>query len=229
MVERDMGGFKQIWETIADDLKEAITTGDLKGGQRLRVEEVAAKYGVSSTPVRDAFRYLATLGFVENIPRRMVVVKEITLRTIEDIYAIQGVLEGLAARLAVAHCSDEDVQAFDDLLQRMADALARQDIPEYSKADILFHNLFLRLAHNDRLAGMVSNSQDHITRFRFIMLRTEKRLEASMAEHRRIVEAFRYRDAEAAEREVKIHILTSAELLKRIVKQGEQSDILPGS
>jgi len=61
------------------------------------------------------------------------------------------------------------------------------------------------------------------------MLRTEKRLEASMAEHRRIVEAFRYRDAEAAEREVKIHILTSAELLKRIVKQGEQSDILPGS
>jgi DNA-binding GntR family transcriptional regulator len=220
--------FRQIWETIAEDLKQAIIRGELKGGQRLRIDELSLKYGVSNTPIRDAFRYLASLGFIENIPRRMVVVREITLKEIEDIYAIQSVLEGLAAGLAVRQCGDADVESLVRLFERMEECVARQDVEGYAAADVEFHADFLRLCGNLRLVQLVENSRDHIARFRFIMLRHSGRLTESIEEHRRVVAAFRSRDTEAANREVTNHILVSAELLKRIVSQRGESSVLGG-
>lgn len=221
--------FQQIWETVAQDLKDAIIRGELKGGQRLRIEELSEKYGVSNTPIRDAFRYLANLGFVENIPRRMVVVKEIALEEVEEIYTIQSVLEGLAAGLAVRNCSPEDLKRFEQLYQRMEESVRRGDVQAYSEADVEFHDAFLRLSRNARLARMVGNARDHIARFRFIMLRHPGRLEESLQEHERIMDAFRRNDAETADREVRLHIQVSADLLKRIVSQENRSAVLLGA
>jgi DNA-binding GntR family transcriptional regulator len=211
--------FQQIWETIAEDLKRAIIRGELRAGQRLRIDELSLKYDVSNTPIRDAFRHLANLGFIENIPRRMVVVREITLKEIEDIYTIQSVLEGLAAGLAVRRCGDGDVRALDVIFHRMEGCTRAGDMDGYSVADVEFHALFLRLSGNPRLVQMVENARDHIARFRFIMLRHSGRLKESVEEHRRIVGAFMVRDADAASREVTQHILVSADLLKRIITQ----------
>ena len=121
------------------------------GGQRLRIDELSMKYGVSNTPIRDAFRRLASLGFVENIPRRMVIVREISLKEIEDIYVIQSVLEGIAADLAVRLCSDEDVESLARLHCRLEECVPRGDADGYSAADVEFHALFLRLCQNVRL------------------------------------------------------------------------------
>ena len=90
--------------------------------------------------------------------------------------------------------------------------MARQDVEGYAAADVAFHTDFLRLCGNLRLVQLVENSRDHIARFRFIMLRHAGRLTESIEEHRRVVAAFRSRDAEAANREVTSHILVSAEL-----------------
>ena len=211
--------FRQIWEAIAEDLKQAIIRGELEGGQRLRIDELSMKYGVSNTPIRDAFRHLASLGFVENIPRRMVIVRGISLKEIEDIYAIQSVLEGLAADLAVRLCREEDVESLARLHGRLEECVPRGDVDGYSAADVEFHALFPRLCGNLRLVQMVENTRDHIARFRFIMLRHPGRLQESLEEHRHIIAAFRTRDAEAANRAVKEHILVSAELLKCIIGQ----------
>ena len=220
--------FLQIWESIAEDLKQEIIRGELKGGQRLRIDEISLKYGVSNTPIRDAFRYLANLGFVENIPRRMVIVREITLKDIEDIYAFQSVLEGLAASLAVQRCADKDVELLTRLVHRMEECVPRKDAEGYSEADVEFHAAFLRLSGNPRLIQMVENARDHIARFRFIMLRHPGRLDESIEEHRRIIAAFRARDADAANWEVKNHIVVSARLLTRIVDQKGESSVLAG-
>jgi DNA-binding GntR family transcriptional regulator len=217
--------FRQIWESIAEDLKQAIIRGEIAGGQRLRIDELSLKYGVSNTPIRDAFRHLASLGFVENIPRRMVIVRTISLKEIEDIYAIQSVLEGLAAELATHLCNDDDVDSLDRLHVRLEECVPRGDVEGYSAADVEFHATFLRLCGNLRLVQMVENTRDHIARFRFIMLRHPGRLQESIEEHRRIIAAFRARNADAANREVKHHILVSAELLKRIITQKEASGV----
>lgn len=215
--------FRQIWESIAEDLKQAIIRGEFTGGQRLRIDELSLKYGVSNTPIRDAFRYLASLGFVENIPRRMVIVRAISLKEIEDIYAIQSVLEGLAADLATRLSSADDLDALHRLHGRLEECVPRGDVEGYSAADVEFHASFLRLCGNLRLVQMVENARDHIARFRFIMLRHPGRLRESLEEHRRIITAFRDRDAEAANREVKRHILVAADLLKRLIAETEAS------
>ena len=212
--------FEQIWERVAQDLKDSITRGDLKPGTRLRIAELTARYGVSNTPIREAFRHLANLGFVENIPRRMVVVKAITLKDIEDISAIQGVLEGLAAHEAARRASHRDMKRLDDLFRRMARSLDEGNITRYMRLDADFHEAFIALSRNDMLIGMAGNVRDHIARFRTIMLRHPGRVQDSLAEHREVVSALLAHDPEAAERAVKRHITVAAELLKRIVAEG---------
>lgn len=212
--------FRQIWETIAEDLKQAIIRGELKGGQRLRIEELSRKYGVSNTPIRDALRYLANLGFVENIPRRMVIVRKITLKEIEEIYAIQGALEGLAAGLAVQHCTEKDIESLTCLLDQMEKLVAQMDVEGYSRADVEFHSTIVRLSGNERLIKMVDESRDHIARFRFIRLRKPDLLRGSLSDHRRIVSALRTLDADAVSREMKDHVVMGAEPLKQMVSQG---------
>lgn len=108
----------------------------------------------------------------------------------------------------------------------MEACVTQKDIEGYSAADVEFHAAFLGRCGNLRLVQMVENTRDHIARFRFIMLRHLGRLEESIEEHRRILAAFRARDAEMANREVKTHILASADLLKRLVGQHGESRVL---
>jgi len=219
--------FNQIWESIAKDLKEAIITGEIKPGQRLKIEEITARYGVSNTPVREAFRYLASQGFVENIPRKKVIVKEITLKEIENIYAIHTVLEGLAARLAAQHCGEKEFKKFEDLYHRMEKYLQENNIVNYMHADKEFHGSFIHFSGNEILVPMAENLSSRIARFRFMTLRFPRRAKESLNEHKKILDALKAREPEVAEKEMKSHILVSSEYLKKILKEGDSLNSFP--
>ena len=210
--------FRQIWETIAEDLKRAIIRGELRPKQRLKIEELTAKYGVSNTPVREAFRYMASLGFVENIPRRMVVVKEISLKEIEDIYAIQTVLEGLAAGLAAKHRSKRELERLEKVLKQLEGALIEKNIEKYMKVDVAFHQALVDFSNNERLGFLLENTRDQIVRFRNIMLRTPGRMAESMREHRKIFAAVKSRDTERADLGMREQNQASLCLLREILK-----------
>jgi DNA-binding GntR family transcriptional regulator len=209
-------GFNQIWESIAQVLKESIVKGELKPGQRLKIEEVTVRYGVSNTPVREAFRYLATQGFVENIPRKKVIVKEYTLKEIEDIYAIHTVLEGLAAKQAAQRYSDKELKKLGEVYRRMEKYFQDTNLAKYIQADKEFHGSFIGSSENLLLLPMAENLSSLIERFRFMTLRFPKRVRESLNEHKRILTAFRNREPETAEKEVKNHLLLSLEYLKHI-------------
>lgn len=213
--------FRQIWESIAQDLKESIIKGELKPGQRLRIEDVTARYGVSNTPVREAFRSLASQGFVESIPRTKVIVKEITLKEIENIYAIHTVLEGLAAKLTAQNCDEKELRRLEDIYRHMEKYIQDGDIAKYMQADKEFHRLFIRCSENDILVTMAENLSSRIARFRFMTLRFPKRAKESLNEHKKILNTFKNRKPNAAEKEVKSHILMSSEFLKKILKKDE--------
>lgn len=85
-------------EQIAEDLGAQIASGQLPGGGRLREVEIAAQYGVSRAPVREAIRILARRGFADFTPRRGAFAREFTLEMVADLFDITGVLIGLAAR-----------------------------------------------------------------------------------------------------------------------------------
>lgn len=209
-------GFNQIWESIAQDLKESIVKGKLKPGQRLKIEEISTQYGASNTPVREAFHYLASQGFVENIPRKKVIVKEITLKNIEDIYAIHTVLEGFAAKLAAQYYKEKDLKKLEDVYSRMEQCFQDGDLAKYIKVDKEFHGSFIHCSENLVLVPMAENLSSRIERFRFMTLRFPERAKESLNEHKRILSAFRNREPETAEKEVKNHMLLSLEYVKHI-------------
>jgi DNA-binding GntR family transcriptional regulator len=219
--------FSQIWEYIADDLKETITHGELKPGQRLKIEEITARYGVSNTPVREAFRYLASQGFVQNIPRKKVIVKEVTLRDIENIYAIHTVLEGLAAKLTAQNCNEKELNKLEKVYRRMEKYLREGSVSKYMQADKEFHGFFIHSSGNDILISMAENLGSRIERFRFMTLRFPRRAKESLNEHRKILDALKGHEPEVAEKEVKSHILISSEYLKKLLKEADSLDYVP--
>ena len=219
--------FPQIWELIAQDLKEDITRGELKPGQRLKIEEITARYGVSNTPVREAFRYLASQGFLESMPRKKVIVKEVTLKEIENIYAIHTVLEGLAAKLAAKNCGEKELEKLEDVYRRMEKYLQEDNIVKYIQADKEFHGSFIHFSGNEILVSMAENLSSRIARFRFMTLRFPRRAKESLNEHKKILDALKGHEPEVAEKEVKSHILTSSEYLKKILKEGDSLNSVP--
>lgn len=119
-----------IIDQLIEKLREEISNGTLKGGAPLREVELQNRFGISRTPLREAFRELERLGFVEIRPRQGTYVKEISLKETVDIYEVRSVLEGLAARLSM--------QRKDDFLTSLESALAGMDHALIKKTGRLF-------------------------------------------------------------------------------------------
>ena len=128
----------------------------------------------------------------------------------------EGLKESDYAFIAVGTPSGENGEA--DL--RYVESAA-QSIAKYMQADKEFHPLFIRCSENDILVTMAENLSGRIARFRFMTLRFPKRAKESLNEHKKILDTFKNRKPNAAEKEVKFHILISSELLKRILKKDE--------
>ena len=87
-------------EKILENIRDSIVSGSLKAGSRVSEPELAERYGISRTPVREAFRQLETEGYLTVIPRRGAVVSQFTPKDVEEFYAIKSIMEGYAAHRA---------------------------------------------------------------------------------------------------------------------------------
>ncbi len=111
-------------EKILETIRDAILKGSLKPGERVSEPELAERFGISRTPIREAFRQLESEGYLEVIPRKGAVVASLSERDVEEFYAIKIILEGFAARMAAEKLSDKDIdrlEAINTKLQKLAD------------------------------------------------------------------------------------------------------------
>ncbi len=112
---------KPLREKIADKIRADIIKGVYKkNGERLVEPKLAKNLGISRTPIREALRQLEAEGFIEIVPRRGAIVKELTIKDIDDLYAIKANLEGLAARQAVIHMTDEQLETLININKKVS-------------------------------------------------------------------------------------------------------------
>jgi DNA-binding GntR family transcriptional regulator len=102
---------------IAEMLKQAILEGDFKGGDQLGEHDLQVRFGVSRSPLREAFRELEKLGLVEIIPRKGSFVRRISRKDIEENFPVRAALEGLAAKLAVKNMTKNTLTRLEDILE----------------------------------------------------------------------------------------------------------------
>ena len=209
--------FRSLTKLIAEELKEAIVTGTLKPGERLSEPQLATSLKVSRVPLREALRRLEAEGYVTFLPNEGVAVSKPTLEEVGEYYSIASVLEGLAARLAVAHAQPEEVARLRELHQLLKEAYRARDTERYLAANSRFHRYIAELADNERLYRLIDQMRQEIRKTRILALQLPQRLDYSMREHDQIMDAFLKKNSELAEATVIRHLQNQMEALKKML------------
>jgi DNA-binding GntR family transcriptional regulator len=175
------------------EIERMILDGSFGAGERINENALAARFGVSRGPVREACRALAELGFVELIPNRGVFIRRIDRREAEQLYDVRAGLTGLAARLLAQTVTDAQLAILDSLLDRMD--LSGLSLDGYYPLNLQFHDCMIEFTGNERLIAAYRQLIKELHLFRARGLVQGGGLAVSNAEHRDMVEAIRARDA----------------------------------
>jgi len=187
-------------------IKDAILTLRLEPGTPLVETQLAKQLGISKTPVRDALQELEREGFVARVAFKGTYVTEVTLEDLTEIFQLRAVLEGLAARLAAPLFAPEELDQIAQKLTASEAALAAGDLTLCSECGKALHDAIVDKADSQRLASIHHNLDDHVQRFRIISDQIGGRLHKSVKEHRRVLDALRKQDPEAAEAAMRNHL-----------------------
>ena len=195
-------------DQIALALKDDILTGKLKGGDQLLEDRLKEDLDISRTPLREAFRVLEKEGLVEILPRKGTFVKRISRQDIEENFPIRAILEGLAARLAYANLTDQDINEMGEIFEGMREAAEKEDIMGFLKHHIAFHEIFINASENQTLVSFLRTLRMHTLWHRYTYQYYKEDFSYSLKIHRRIIDLFREKKVspEEIEKVVRQHI-----------------------
>jgi DNA-binding GntR family transcriptional regulator len=192
--------FLDRWQVVRQLLADRIIEGSLEPGATLSETELAHEYGTSRGPIRTALQDLARVGLVsagEATKRRMSVARFET-RDIDELYEVICGLERIAAPLAIANSTDEDIANLWRALERLEQAQATGELRLSVRADLAFHQQLVDMSGNSRLLGLWSTIVEQIRYSIATTQRSIKRIVWAEA-NRPIAEAVATRDPIAAE------------------------------
>lgn len=197
---------------VYENLKEAIVSGEIEPGTRLTETAVSQQMDVSSTPVREAFRRLASEGLVKIIPWRGAVVQEFTPKQLVEVYQCREALEVLAVQLATEHIDEPGLEKLKSLLQK---SLETTDNTEYTENNTLIHEVIFEYARNQTLSNLLGQINDVIMHNRNVSAYSEQRKKEIHEEHKQIILAIENRDREAASIAMSRHIQNGYHYIKQ--------------
>ncbi len=193
-------------DQVSAALEKEIVLGELAPGLHLDEGSLAARFGTSRTPVREALTRLAASGLVELRPRRGAAVAEIDEAVMAQRFEALAGLEGLCAYYAAERMTDIQRRALRDAHRRCRGPAESGDVDRYDAADMIFHRLLMEGCRNDILIEQTIAVRRLVKPWRRLQLVGAGRIEASWAEHEAIVAAVIEGDAAAAERLTRTHV-----------------------
>jgi DNA-binding GntR family transcriptional regulator len=204
-------------DEVANTLREVILDGDIQPGTWLREAEVARELKVSRTPVRDAFRILASEGLVTINANQGAVVSAMSSDDVLELYVMRATLEGLAARLAARRAPQQCFEEFAKLIPEMKRAGEKKQYAELSRLNFQFHTIVRDAAGNRYLERALEQVQTAARRFPDPTLGLPGRVEESIDEHVTLADAISTGDADEAERLAVEHMKHLSELRIRML------------
>jgi DNA-binding GntR family transcriptional regulator len=164
---------------------------------------LAERFGISRTPIREAFRQLESEGYLTVIPRKGAVVTALSQQDVQEFYAIKSILEGYAAELAATRLSLKEIEKLEAINENLRMLAKDGDVKAFFRVHNEFHELFLRASGNSKLHELIQQLGLKFNRLRMASLSIKGRMEISVAEHDKLLEAFRKHDGSMAEDLVK--------------------------
>lgn len=208
-------------EKILETIREAILKGEMKPGEKVAEPELAERFGISRTPIREAFRQLESEGYLSVIPRKGAVVASLSERDIEEFYAIKSILEGYAARMAAEKLNEKELERLENINLRLEKLTQEGDVKTFFRVHNDFHDCFIRAAGNEKLLALINQLMQKFNRLRMASLSLPGRMETSVSEHKKILRAFREKNGALAESLVTQTAAYGGQLLIQSLAQNE--------
>jgi DNA-binding GntR family transcriptional regulator len=183
-------------------IRAAIRDGSLAPGLRLTEVELAARFGVSRTPVRQALARLEAEGLLTHAPRRGLTVTRPDHSQVVELYVMREILEGAAARLAAQHASETELAAMAELVEQEPSLYG--DAAALAALNQRLHGLLYLAAHNRYLLKSLEQLSANMALLPSL-LTVEGRAQSAHEEHRALLKGLNQRDGEAAEAAAKAH------------------------
>lgn len=206
-------------ERVYLHIKDLILEGEFKTGDRLVERELAERLNISRTPIREALFRLESQGFVKTVPRKGVIVADISEKEIIEVFTILSSLEVLAAKLAVQKLDEETKSKIADYIQKVEECLDNESA--FTDLHGEYNHLLYSAAKNSKLYEILSGLSDYIRAFAKIGYKNPGRAVKSMEEHVKIMEAIMNQESEMAEYLTKIHMENSKKAYIESVKQSK--------
>ncbi len=201
-------------------LRRAIVAGELRPGQRVAQDEVAAQVGVSLAPVREALRVLEQEGQLTYLPRRGYFVTELRIADLEEIYALRALLEERAARAALPALDDDALTRIELAAKECADAAEAADVAGELAANRRFHFGLLDAPEHPHLMRVIRLLWDSTEAYRALYYNSPDERHAAIDAHDRILYAMRTRDADRLVAELDAHRERALTVLRGILAEG---------
>jgi DNA-binding GntR family transcriptional regulator len=220
-LELQMDAYLPLRDVVFQTLRAAILKGELKPGERLMELQLAAKLGVSRTPIREAIRMLEQEGLAVTIPRKGAEVAKMTEKDMEDVLVIRNSLENLAICLSCDKITDTELQELRIAMDDFEEKSKSDDMAEIAEADVKFHDILYKASDNPKLLMLLANLREQMYRYRVEYLKDKSIYPRLIEEHALMYEALKNKDKEKAAFYVEQHLSNQAEAVKKIIREQE--------
>jgi DNA-binding GntR family transcriptional regulator len=200
---------RALYEDVADRLRQQIFARELEPGSWIDEQKIAAAWGISRTPLREALKVLAAEGLVTMKLRRGAYVTEVSQRDLSEVFHLLSLLESDAAAEVARRASAAQLQELDALHQQLEAAVRQRD--RFFAVNEAFHLRLLEIADNRWRNQIVADLRKVMKLHRHHSLFKTGRIQESLKEHRGLMSALRARNAELAARRMRAHLLNGLE------------------
>ncbi len=190
---------------VLQELESAILSGQFKPRERLIEMDLIGRFGVSRTVIREAFNKLEAKGLIRSAPYRGVVVADLTVKEIEEIYSVRVAVEKMAARLVVQNICADEILALKRMNQDVEDHLRRKTSHMIEK-DWEFHRGIFRTCQNRYLFEMIDYLRTKAYMVAYNAWSLSQRIEQTILEHRQMIRTIEERDRACLERLIAKHL-----------------------
>jgi DNA-binding GntR family transcriptional regulator len=205
---------RPLYEDVAEKLREQIFAHELAPGSWLDEQNLAAAFGISRTPMREAIKVLASEGLVTTKMNKGAYVTEVDRRDLEQIFTVLSLLEGQAAKETAMKATEDQLTQLDNLHHRLEKAAADRDTGQFFEINVKFHELIQEIAGNKWMNGVIEDLRKVLKLQRRDSLSRNGRLMSSLIEHREILQAILKRDPQEAELAMRKHLARGLEATK---------------
>lgn len=203
---------KRRSEELRDEIEEMIAFGKLCPGMHLDETELAERFGVSRTPVREALNQLASADLIEIRPRRGAIVKQIGPQRLVEMFEVMAELEGMCGRLAARRMSPDEQKTLLEIHRRSQSAVVDgNDADLYYELNDEFHGAIYAGSHNAFLTEQVWLMRRRLRPYRRLQLRVRGRIQNSFEEHEAIVAALLAGDADKVNGLLRSHVIVQGQ------------------